>query len=186
MPPLLPLLRRALVLLAAVVAVSALSATPASASVAPATHTGDDYPFRVDQTWSSDPYGFTKRQCVSFVAWRTAQRGHEISNLGQGWGNAVDWDNAARRLGVGIGPRAVVGAVAHWNSGESSPVYSTRNAQLTGQMHAGAQGHVGYVEKVYADGSVLLSHYNGDGHRSFALARVRAPRYLYVGVAGPR
>ena len=186
MPPLLPLLRRALVLLAAVVAVSTLSAAPASAAPNSPAAAGDDYPFRVDQTWSSDPYGFTKRQCVSFVAWRAAQRGHEISNLREGWGNAADWDNAARRLGVGIGGRPVVGAVAHWNPGESSPVYSTRNAQLTGHMRAGAQGHVGYVEKVYADGSVVLTHYNGDGRRSFSLERVRAPRYLYVGVAGPR
>lgn len=175
----MPLLRRALVLFAAVVAVFAVSAAPASAA-------GDDYPWRLDQTWSSDRYGFTKRQCVSFVAWRTAQRGHELSNLRQGWGNARDWDNAARRLGVGIGHHAVVGAVAHWNPGESSPVYSTRNARLEGWMRAGAYGHVGYVEKVYADGSVLLSHYNGNGRRGFALARVRAPRYLYVGVAAPR
>jgi surface antigen len=175
----MPLLRRVLVLLAAVLAVSAVSAVPASAA-------GGAYPWRLDQTWSSDQYGFTKRQCVSFVAWRTAQRGHVVSNHRQRWGNAGDWDNAARRLGVGIGSRPVVGAVAHWNTGESSPVYSTQNARLTGWMRAGAYGHVGYVEKVYANGSVLLSHYNGDGRRGFALQRVRAPRYLYVGVAAPR
>ena len=175
----MPVLRRVLVLLVAVVALSTGLAAPASAA-------GDDYPWRLDRSGSSDPYGFTKRQCVSFVAWRTAQRGHALSNARQRWGNARDWDNAARRLRVGIGARPVVGAVAHWNAGEASPVYSTRTARLSGRMRAGAYGHVGYVEKVFADGSVLLSHYNGNGLRSFALARVRAPRYLYVGVAGPR
>lgn len=173
------LLPRALVLLTACATLLVGSALPAAAA-------GDDYPWRTDASRSSDPYGFTKRQCVSFVAWRTAQRGHVLHNPGQRWGNAEDWDNAARRLRVGIGPRAVVGAVAHWNEAESSPLYSTRTAQHAGRMRAGAYGHVAYVEQVHADGSVTISHYNGDGRRTYSVARVRAPRYLYVGIAGPR
>jgi surface antigen len=173
------LLRRALVLLCAVLALSA-------ATVAPASATGDDYPWRTDLTATADQYGFTKGQCVSFVAWRLAQRSHALDNRIERWGDAHDWDNAARRLGHDIGSRPVVGAVAHWNAGERGAYYGHGATWPNGTMWAGAYGHVAYVERVHADGSATVSHYNMNGMHAFSTTRLKAPRYLYVGVPAPR
>ena len=169
------LLRRALVLLLTVPAVSLSAAAPATA--------GDDYPWRLSGGASADAYGFTTRQCVSFVAWRLAQRGTPIDNA-QGWGDARTWDDAARRLGHGVGSRPVVGAVAQWDAGEHGPLY-TGGARLSGTMHAGAYGHVAWVQHVHSDGSATVAHYNGTGSGTFSTSRVEAPRYLYVGVQPP-
>lgn len=171
-------LRRAVVLLLALPVV-ALS-TPAAASAA-----GDDYPWRLDRSGSADAFGFTKRQCVSFVAWRLAQRGTPVANARQGWGDARNWDDAARRLGHGVGRTPVVGAVAHWEAYEPSPLY-TGGRSLRGTMSAGGYGHVGWVQHVFTDGSASVVQYNGTGDRTFSTVRVRAPRYLYVGVPAPR
>lgn len=173
----LPALRRALVLLLAVVAALVLAAPPASAA-------GDDYPYRTDTTSSADRWGFTRRQCVSFVAWRLEQRGSRLSNATQKWGNALGWDEAARRLGYGVGTRPVPGAIAQWNAGERSPYYAAGSATANGTMVAGSYGHVGYVRGVYSDGSVSVEQYNGTGNRTYSVTRVKAPRYLYVGVRG--
>lgn len=171
--------RRVLVLLSALLAFGGLLALPAGAA-------GDDYPWRTDSTQSADRWGFTKRQCVSFVAWRMAQRNHPLSNASERWGNAVTWDDTARRLGYGIGSRPVVGAIAQWNAGEASPFYSAGSTVANGTMRAGGYGHVGYVQSVYSDGSVSVAQYNMNGNRSYSTARVKAPRYLYVSVAAPR
>ena len=93
-------LRRLLVLLTCLIAFSAGGLSPASA-------VGDDYPWRLDTTQTADRWGFTKRQCVSFVAWRMAQRGHPLNNATQKWGSALTWDDTARRLGYGIGTKPV-------------------------------------------------------------------------------
>ena len=169
---------RALVLLLLVATVSLLGATPASAA-------GDDYPYRPDTSGSADRWGFTKRQCVSFVAWRMAQRDHPLDNGSQGWGSALSWDETASRLGYGIGTRPVAGAVAHWNAGERSALYWKGASRANASMTAGGYGHVGYVRRVYADGSASVEHYNAAGDRRYTVSRVRAPRYLYVSVSTP-
>jgi surface antigen len=172
-------LRRLLVLLTCVVAFWAGSLSPASAA-------GDDYPWRLDTTQSADPWGFTKRQCVSFAAWRMAQRGRPLDNATEGWGSALTWDDTARRLGYGVGTRPVVGALAHWDPYERAAWYANGSSVANGTMTAGGYGHVGYVEAVYSDGSVKVSHYNMTGSRSYSVARLKAPRYLYVAVPTPR
>ena len=169
---------RLLLVLTSLLALLALS-TPAQAAT-------DAYPYRSDTTRSSDPWGFTKRQCVSYVAWRLAQRGAPISNAAQQWGNAANWDEASRRLRVGIGARPVVGAVAHWNAYEASAYYGPGSTRPNGTMRAGGYGHVGYVQGVHSDGSAVVAHYNMSGDRAYSLVRVKAPRYLYLAVAGPR
>ncbi len=171
-------LRRLLVVLAAVVAVTVPLTAPASAI-------GNDYPYRYDTTWSADPWGFTKRQCVSFVAWRMKQRGIPMSNYRTRWGSALTWDDTARRIGVRIGTRPVPGAIAHWNAYESSPWYANGATRPNGTVRAGGYGHVGYVQGVYPDGSVSVAQYNMSGTRSYSTMRVRAPRYLYYGVRAP-
>ena len=168
---------RLMLVLTTLLALLALS-TPAQAA--------DAYPYRSDTTRGADPWGFTKRECVSYVAWRLAQRGAPIGNAAQQWGNAASWDDASRRLGVGIGARPVVGAVAHWNAYESNAYYSPGSTRPNGTMRAGGYGHVGYVQGVHSDGSAVVAHYNMYGDRAYSLVRVKAPRYLYLAVGGPR
>ena len=165
--------------LAAPTLLTAVLLAALSLVTAPAAHaTGDDYPYRTDTTQSADPWGFTKRQCVSFAAWELKQHGKTISNASQHWGNARDWDEAARRLGRTVTTRPKVGAIAQWNAGERSAYYPAGGG--TGTLTAGSYGHVAYVTAVYGDGSVRVEQYNMSGNRSFSAMRLRAPRYLYV------
>ena len=153
---------------------------PASTSTTTQKSGVDDYPYRTDGTGGADPWGFTKRQCVSFVAWRLAQHGRALNNARDNWGSALNWDDTARRLGRGISTRPVVGAVAQWNAGESSPYYSPGSATANGHFAAGGYGHVGWVKAVYGDGSALIEQYNMGGSRSYSVMRVKAPRYLLL------
>jgi surface antigen len=155
-------------------------------TVGPATAAGDDYPWRTDTTGSADRFGFTKRQCTSFAAWRLAQRGTVLSNAAQGWGDAHYWDDAAYRLRHGRGFTPVVGAVAHWNPSEASPYYGSGSPVANGTFRSGAKGHVASVQSVHGDGSVTVSQYNVNGSRAYSTMRVRAPRFLYVGIPTPR
>jgi surface antigen len=145
---------------------------------------GDDYPWRTSTTDAADRWGFTQRQCVSFVAWREAQAGRPLSNATQHWGSALSWDEAAARLGVKIASRPVVGAIAQWNANEHSAWYANGSTVPNGTITAGPYGHVAWVKGVYADGSALIEQYNMFGNRSYSTMRVKAPRYLYDGVDG--
>ena len=127
-----------------------------------------------------DPWGFTERQCVSFVAWRLSQAGRPLNNRTQGWGNASHWDDTARARGQRITSTPSVGAVAQWNSGESSPYYSSGSSVANGRFAAGSYGHVAWVIRVYSDGSALVEQYNLFGSRSYSTMRVKAPRYLHL------
>ena len=159
------------------VALLALVALP---SAAPAYASGDDYPYSTDTTQSADPWGFTKRQCVSFVAWRFAQVGQPLNNSAEHWGDASQWDDTARSRGVAVAVNPRVGAVAQWNASESSRYYANGSATPNGTFTAGAAGHVAYVTQVYADNSVLVEQYNLSGNRSFSTMHVTAPRYVYL------
>ena len=145
----------------------------------------DDYPWPTASPVAVDPWGFTMRQCVSWTAFKLAQRGAPLDNLTEGWGNAADWDNASRRLGHGIGHKPVVGAVAHWNPGERAAWYANGSPTANGEIFGGSIGHVGYVTGVHPDGSAVVQQYNGSGTGTWSIVRVRAPRYLYVQVTPP-
>ena len=151
-------------------------------TAAPANAAGDDYKWRTDTTNKTDAWGYTMRQCVSFVAWREAQAGHPVSNSSQHWGSAVNWDNTARTLGVVISARPKVGAIAQWNAYERSAWYANGSSVANGTITAGGYGHVAYVKAVYADGSALIEQYNMFSSRSYSTMRVKAPRYLYYKV----
>jgi surface antigen len=161
----------------AALAVTVTTATPALAL-------GNDYPYRYSTTNAADRWGFTQRQCVSFVAWREAQAGRPLNNALQRWGSAANWDDAARRLGVAIGTRPVVGAIAQWNAYERSPYWGPGSSTANGYVRAGGYGHVAWVRGIYSDGSVLVEQYNMGSSRSYSYMRVRAPRYLYDAVGG--
>jgi surface antigen len=143
---------------------------------------GDDYPYRTYTSNVADRWGFTVRQCVSFVAWREAQAGHPVSNFTQHWGSAANWDNTARARGVWISSQPRVGAIAQWNEYERSAWYANGSSVPNGTVTAGGYGHVAWVRAVYADGSALIEQYNMFSSRSYSTMRVKAPRYLYYGV----
>jgi surface antigen len=90
-----------------------------------------------------DPWGFALRNCTSFVAWRLRETNglddfvNDMS--GVHWGNAADWDEAARALGYLVDDVPAVGAVA--------------------QTDDGRVGHVAWVSAV-GDGSVTVEEYN--------------------------
>lgn len=159
------------------VMVALLAALLSPFLAAPAQAAGNDYPYRTDTTNSADPWGFTKRQCVSFAAWELAQRGRAISNRGNVWGSAYHWDEAARLKRVRLGVTPVVGAVAHWNSNERSAYYPASGG--TGYLQAGPYGHVAVVIKAYPDKTAIVEQYNMSGTRAYSTMRIRAPRYLY-------
>ena len=167
--------RRIVTVVVAALAASALLVPPAAAA-------GDDYPWRTATGSAVDRWGFTQRQCVSFVAWRQAQAGHPINNGTQKWGSAHNWETVAARLGKRVSTRPVRGAIAHWNAYESSPWWAYGSATANGRVKAGPYGHVGWVKQVNADGSVLVEQYNLANNRAYSLTRVKAPRYLYYGV----
>lgn len=146
----------------------------------PATHRPsprNGYPWASDTSGGSDPWGFTKRQCVSYVAWRLDRVSRTVSTR-QGWGDAHNWDDTARRRGQTVSTRPAVGSVAQWDAGERSDLYSAGSVVPNGSFAAGALGHVAWVTQVYADGSVQVAQYNGYGDRRYSSMHVRAPRYL--------
>ena len=153
-------------------------AAPAPVKTAPTVRTSDDYPWRSDSTQAADTWGFTKRQCVSFAAFRLAQHGHALNNGTQHWGSALNWDDAARANGVTVTSTPHVGAIAQWNAGEGSGIYANGSSTPNGHFTAGSYGHVGYVAAVYSDGSALIEQYNLGGTRSYSAMRMQAPRYL--------
>ena len=161
-----------------VLAIAALAMLVPLAPTASAA--GDDYPWRTATTNTADRWGFTKRQCVSFAAWRLAQRKRPISNYTQRWGSALNWDNKARALGRPVTTRPRVGAIAQWNAYERSVWYANGSRRPNGYIKAGGYGHVGVVRYVYADGSVKVEQYNMFGTRAYSTMRVKAPRYLLL------
>jgi surface antigen len=102
----------------------------------------DDYPYK-GQGSGVDPWNFYKGQCTSFVAWAVRSRlGIDFSNSykGQHWGNAEHWDQAARAAGI--------------------PVSGTPRAGDVAVRNGGSYGHVAFVTKVNANGSIEVDEYN--------------------------
>ncbi|GAB3463747.1 CHAP domain-containing protein [Kineococcus endophyticus] len=102
----------------------------------------DDYPYK-GQGSGVDPWNFYKGQCTSFVAWAVRSRlGIDFSNSykGQHWGNAEHWDQAARAAGI--------------------PVSGTPRAGDVAVRNGGTYGHVAFVTKVNANGSIEVDEYN--------------------------
>ena len=139
---------------------------------------------------SLDPWGFVARQCTSYAAWYLNSHGVPFGLLTRGPGgnglftSAGSWDDAAVAAGFPVRSTPVVGSIAQWDPGESSPAGPV-GAAYVAVGTAGPYGHVAVVREVRADGSVLVTEYDGtDG--SFQVRVTRAPRYLYVGVPVPR
>lgn len=86
-----------------------------------------------------DSWGMYARQCVSYTAFKVDNSGRYMPQWG-GRGNANQWDDNARRMGIAVDGNPRVGDVA--------------------QTDNGPYGHVMYVEAVYGDGRILVSQYN--------------------------
>lgn len=167
-------LRTAGLLFAAVLACSLLALLPATAGI-------NDYPYRSAPAGAIDRWGFTERQCTSFVAWRLAQHRRPINNYTQHWGDAGHWDVTARRLGKRVTTVPQVGSVAQWHPYETSVYYLLTSTRPWGTMRANSHGHNAYVVRVWADGSVTVKQYNLNVFRGYSVSHVRAPRFLYLG-----
>src|SRR5262245_14578786 len=117
-----------------------------------------------------DPWGFALRNCTSFVAWRLRETngvGDFASDMsGVHWGNAADWDEAARALGYLVDDVPAVGAVA--------------------QTDAGSHGHVAWVTAV-GDGTVTIEEYNMAVAGGYDVRTVPTSdfRYLHVDDLAP-
>lgn len=82
------------------------------------------------------------------------------------WGNANTWDTGARAAGWTVSPVPVVGAI--------------------GQTDRGSQGHVGVVDEVSADGTMIkysdmngLAGFNKVGHSDWVPANSRFQNFIY-------
>ncbi len=113
----------------------------------------DDYPEELKASWKDaivDPWRFYNRECTSFVAWRlNSCNGLEFDNGYGGvlWGNAGNWDDAARSIGIVVDDRPEVGAVAFWEGGS---------------------GHVAWVVSVDG-GHVWVEEYNRNSDGAYHL-----------------
>jgi surface antigen len=100
---------------------------------------GDNYPYRNGNPNRADRWAFFQRECTSFVAWRLNDvngvafhnhnfRGNGSTGGGGGrFGNASNWANRARAIGLTVNNNPTVGAVAHWNSGHVAWVAEVRS-----------------------------------------------------------
>ena len=100
-----------------------------------------------------DPWGMYNRECVSYTAYKVhadylAGRNSRDMPYWGGRGNANQWDENARAMGLRVDRNPEPGAIAVSNSGY--------------------YGHVMYVESVNGDGTFNISQYNAswDGRYS--------------------
>lgn len=106
--------------------------------------------------------GVTGQYDCGYCTWWASYRRYQIGNsVPGGLGNAISWVRRAQSLGLPTGHVPKAGAVIWFNS-----------------------NHVGFVEKVNEDGSVLVSEMNHDGwdvmnYRSLAAGQAAAYGYIY-------
>jgi hypothetical protein len=167
-----------------VACIGVLSALPSSAEAANTF----GYPFAND-SMTCPPYstfGYCKRQCVDFAAWKLNVQWGDTNNKPphkfswgsfsyDGDGNAIGWQASAVKHGFKVNSTPQLGAVAWWGKSK------------------GSYGHVGIVSKLYMDGSgrVDVQQYNsnaaqlGPGKPSTAV-KVRAEKYLHIHDTPPK
>lgn len=112
-----------------------------------------------------DDWGMYTRQCVSYAAFKVSQAYGNMPYWG-GRGNANQWDDNARAVGIPTGSVPKVGAV--------------------GVVNSGYYGHVGWVESVNGNGTITISHYNVGWNGEYAEWVVDSSffdTYIYFGDA---
>jgi surface antigen len=152
---------------------SAASAQEPAAAATPA-----DVPYPYNTSTRVGPWGFYTQHSSDYVAWRFFQREVSFSSNMSGpngkvghFGDPSTWPVNATALGFKVDTVPKVGSIAQWGAGE---------------LGAGKAGHVAYVDRVNADGSVVVSEFDwnvqyGYSQRGQAgTSPVRAPRYIHV------
>jgi surface antigen len=129
----------------------------------------DDYPWRLYAAKFLGGDTVTARQCSAFALWRIDYRlrlptNSTLIRLSRAYHmtGAKDLDNAAVRAGYRVDRIPAVGALAQYEAGAYG---------------ASRYGHVAFVARIYADGSVLLEEYNGAHPLGYGTRRVNA-RYV--------
>lgn len=102
--------------------------------------------------------------------WYTFERRKQLGKpVGNSWGNATNWASQARSAGYTVNNRPSVGAIIQANAW-------TNNAW--------GMGHVGVVERVNPDGSILISEMNfgtGQGVKGFrTLSASQAANHNFI------
>lgn len=130
----------------------------------------DDYPYKGQS--GIDPWGFYMGYCTSFAAWRMNRNAGDgsFTNFMDGgrFSDAGNWGANAQKLGIPVNTTPAVGAIAWWGYGTISTL-----------------GHVGYVEAVNADGTIIIEDYNysvrlGYTRRIVSLSDTRARPTGYI------
>lgn len=117
-----------------------------------------------DKSDRRDTWGYYYRNCTSYVAWKSAQKGLKLSGKGS-MGNGGQWAANAHRYGLKTGDTPKRGAFAVWETG--------------------GFGHVAYVEDVEGN-NVIVSEYNfvADGEFSIRQVTKNSPgaptKYVYT------
>lgn len=107
-----------------------------------------------------DANGYVYRNCTSWVGWKLASLGATNASY---LGNAADWDTNAANRGIVVDTKPRLGDAAVWEATAKSP-----------------WGHVAFVERVNADGSVMVSEYNKNLRGEFRNTRVaKAQHYIH-------
>jgi surface antigen len=113
-----------------------------------------------------DPWGFALRNCTSFVAWRLRMTNgfDDFENHfgGVHWGNAENWDEAARALGYLVDDVPALGAVA--------------------QTDDGRVGHVAWVSAI-GEGTVTVEEYNHSVAGGYGVRTVPTSDFRYLHLA---
>ena len=109
----------------------------------------------------TDSWDFYWGQCTSWVAYRLSEMNsikfsdHYRMKDGGLWGNAAQWQAAAKSIGIATSSTPVLGSVAWWPNSVA---------------HEG--GHVAYVEKVNSPTSIVISEMNYDNENGFRLVTI--------------
>lgn len=111
---------------------------------------------------------YPARQCT---LWAYIRRSQLSLPVGSYMGNGGDWDNTARSLGYLVNNTPHVGAAMVFERGQ----------YVNGWYASSAYGHVAVVERVNADGSVLISE-GGTGFATFPAYETvyNAGNYTYI------
>ena len=148
----------------------ALGFVPAMTAVKTVTevYAADDYPARYKNAAKDalvDEWNMYNRECTSAVAWwLNSRNGVSFTNwyCGVRWGNAKNWGNAARQVGITVDKTPAVGAVAWWNGG--------------------TYGHVAWVSEVKGD-TIVIEEYNYNSNGNYNCREIKASNptgYIHI------
>ncbi|MBC7581956.1 CHAP domain-containing protein [Aeromicrobium sp.] len=116
-----------------------------------------------------DDWNMYSRECVSYVAWRVSNdsvngvvpvwggKDNQPDVPGTQSGTAQYWAGNARAAGYVVDDTPTVGAAITWDT--NGPEHSS-------------MGHEAYVEKVMANGTIIISQYNNGGTGMFSISGI--------------